>query len=105
MNSKNILGYAFFHAVLAVLYVAGIAAIMLNLEHAFGPEKGILTPVVFLLLFVTSAAVMGMLLFVRPMVWYLEGLKKEAIQLAVSTVAFLVLFITGVIIALLSGVI
>ena len=105
MKTKHIIGYAFLHALLTVFYIAGVATIMTGLEDVFGPRSGILGPIVFLSLFVVSAAVVGMLIFFRPLLWYLESRKKEAIQLAVSTVAFLALISTGIVIALLSGVI
>lgn len=59
------------------------------------------TPVAMLLLLVLSAAVTGYLVFGKPVSWYLDGKKKEALSLLYRTfialflltfIAFLILF-------------
>lgn len=37
-----------------------------------------------------SAAIMGLLIFAKPVMFYLDGNKKEGIHLALYTVGFLV---------------
>jgi|CXWL01.1.fsa_nt_gi hypothetical protein len=105
MNTKKILGYALLHALAAVAYVAGVATIMNGFGGAIEEKNEILAPVVFLLLFSVSAAIMGMIVFARPILWYLDGLKKEAVQLVIGTISFLALICMGIVAALLSGVV
>jgi len=44
-------------------------------------------PIVMLSLFVFSAALTGTLIFGRPILWYLDGKKSEAISLFAYTLA------------------
>ena len=89
--NKNIVLYALGHAVLMAAYVALIALTMANAETLFGPVDPPLAPMGFLLLLVVSAAIAGLLVFARPIVWYLDGKKKEAVRLVIWTVGFLAL--------------
>lgn len=52
-----------------------------------------------LLLFVFSAALTSMLIFGRPVLWYLDGKKKEAISLLTHTLVIF-LIITAALLAL-----
>ena len=69
---------------------------MNNAEYIFDEKPGTLGGVLFLLIFVISAAVMGMLVFGRSTLWYLDGDKKEAVKLAIMTVSCLVLLAISV---------
>lgn len=93
-SMKNqITKYALLHSLGATAYIALVALTMRNIERFIGPDEGdggTLSMIAFLLLFVISAAVMGLLVFTRPIMWYLNGSKKEALSLAISTVGFLV---------------
>ena len=89
--SERILMYAFGHAAAAAAYVAGMAYFMANAKDIIGSRPDYIGITVFLLVFSISAAVMGMLVFGRPAIWFLAGAKLEAVQLAVSTVGFLAL--------------
>ncbi|MCI0619445.1 hypothetical protein L0Y40_00180 [Candidatus Wolfebacteria bacterium] len=83
--------YALGHAVGAALYIALVAAFMTNVEKIFGGEPdGYLGPMLFLLVFVISAAVMGLLIFARPAIWYLDGKRREALSLTFATIGALV---------------
>lgn len=74
----------------AFLYVAAVAMFMTVAERTFGQhEPGILGPIGFLMLFVTSAAVMGLLIFGGPVMLYIDGKKKEAVRLVGWTVGAL----------------
>ncbi|OGE95559.1 MAG: hypothetical protein A3H72_01670 [Candidatus Doudnabacteria bacterium RIFCSPLOWO2_02_FULL_48_8] len=80
MNSK-LLKTAIAHSVLVLAYIIIIVSVMNNAEKLFGPKENMWAPVAFLMLFVLSAAVMGTLIFVKPVIMYMEGAKKEAIWL------------------------
>jgi len=76
-------------AVLATIYVSLVALLMSNGESIFGKEDGFLVPFFMLLLFVLSAAVMGSLIFGRPVMMYIDGKKKEAVKLLGGTVGWI----------------
>lgn len=92
---------------LAVLYVAIVATFMQNASKIFGPDepKDIFAPVAFLLLLVVSAATMGMLVFGKPVMLYMDGNKREAVTMVIynigSLAASVVFLIVGA--ALLRG--
>ena len=82
------LRYALLHAIAVVLYVAALVCLIFFGESIVSPNiPELVAPILVLLLLVVSAAVMGMLVFLRPLMWYLDGKKKEAIHLAIYTVA------------------
>ena len=74
---------------------AGYAAayIVLLVSGAFlfgegGPdEPNILYPIIALSLLVLSVCVMGYLIILRPLLMYVDGQKKEAIEFFMKTVA------------------
>lgn len=45
----------------------------------------VFAPIMALMLFVLSAAVTASLVLGRPILWYIDGKKKEAVQLLFST--------------------
>lgn len=79
---------------LAVLYVAVVATVMQNAARIFGPDepKGVVGPIAFLLLLVVSAATMGMLIFGKPVMLYIDGKRREAVAMAVCTIGSLAIF-------------
>ncbi|MCC6934208.1 MAG: hypothetical protein IT406_00730 [Candidatus Yanofskybacteria bacterium] len=85
--TKNAIG----NAVATAAYVVLIALFFSHAERIFGPEdpKTFLIPTVMLLLLVLSAAITGFLVFGRPVMWYIDGRKKEAIILLGQTLASL----------------
>jgi len=85
MPTEKIIKQSVMHAVAAVLYIVIIAAIMSRAERIFGQgEDGVLAPILFLLLFVVSAATMGMLIFGKPVMLYIDGKKREGVEMAMS---------------------
>jgi len=83
-----------------ILLVVEIITTMGNLFPNDGP--GLLQPVAFLLLFVTSAAITGFLVLGKLITLYLDGLKKEAIELFGYTIGWLALIAAVVFIVLAS---
>jgi hypothetical protein len=83
--------YAILNALGVIIYILLVATIIANGETLFGKMGGIIGTSAFLSLFVISAAVMGLLIFGRPVIWYLDGAKKEAVSLALYTLGFLIL--------------
>ncbi|MBN2198050.1 hypothetical protein JW698_02585 [Candidatus Wolfebacteria bacterium] len=91
MNKKRIIKYAFIQAVIAVAYIAIVSGLMANGEKLFGKHEGALLMMAMLLLLVLSVAVMGVTIFGKPIIWYLNDLKKEAIILILYTLGFLII--------------
>lgn len=86
--------HSFAHAILAVLYISGVAWFLSNMKRIFGPgpsPRGIWPPLLFLLLFVMSATIVGSLVLGRPLLMYLDGEKKEAVRFFGYTLGWLVL--------------
>lgn len=100
--SSKIIKNAALNALGTAAYIALVATFLSNAEHLFGPDepKAVLIPIAMLSLLVFSAALTGFLVFGRPVIWYLDGLKKEAVSLfawtlgilfGITVIAFLVL--------------
>jgi len=102
MNKNKIAKYSFLNALGQVAYVCLVALVMSNGERIFGGgDDGFVVPLFMLTLLVVSASVSGALIFGRPVLWYLEGAKRETITLFVATVLWLVIFVCCVIISVL----
>jgi len=74
------------------IYVFIVSRLISSGQELFGKMEKFWGPFVFLLLFVLSAAVVGLLVFGRVAYFYLEGYKKESISLLFYTVGWLFLF-------------
>ena len=92
---KKIIKQAFLLALGQGLYISLVALLMFTVGRLFGdkPDPPIIAPIAFLLLFVISAAVSGALILGKPLMWYLDGQKKEALQLFGSILLWLILFL------------
>jgi len=100
MNNKQIIGYGLLNAVGAAVYIWLIALLLSNAGSALGPINGPLGATAFLLVFVISAAVMGIVIFGRPVLWYVSGRKEEAVHLLAATIVFLIIIAAVVFAAL-----
>jgi len=89
MNNKKLAIYALINSVGVFIYTAAVATIMLNGEKIFGKMQTLTGSIAFLMLFVLSATIVGALVLGRPILFYLDGLKKEAVKLFIYTVSFL----------------
>lgn len=103
--NKKIIQTAFLLSLGEALYISLVALLMFNINSLFGdqPDKpNIINPIAFLLLFVISASISGALVLGKPALLYLDGRKKEALQLFGFTLTWLVVFLLiafGVIVA------
>lgn len=87
-----ILKYATIHALGTAAYVTLVGSLIFYAPKLFGGENQqdvVLIPIAMLLLFVLSASITGGLVLGRPILWYLEGRKKDAISLLVTTIGIL----------------
>lgn len=92
MLDKNIAKQSLTYAAGAVLYVVAVATLMRNAERVFPDDRSVLGPITLLLLLVVSAATMGMLVFGKPVMLYIDGKKREGVMMAVCTIVCLALF-------------
>ncbi|MCL4406014.1 MAG: hypothetical protein M1586_01875 [Patescibacteria group bacterium] len=83
----KIVKHGLIDAGLAILYVVLISFILGTQSGRFNSE--ILASIIMLLLLVVSVGTMAMLIFGKPVIWYLEGKKKEALLLIFYTLGFL----------------
>lgn len=91
---------SFLNALGTGAYVATLVALVFNGEKMFGTINNILAPIAFLLTFIVSATVTGGLVLGKPILMYIDGQKKEAIQLLLYTIGWLAV---GVIIIFIVG--
>lgn len=97
---KDVLKYALINSFLTALYIGLVASFLFYGLRSFEQEPDtVFAPLLMLMLFVFSAALTGTLVLGRPVLWYLDGRKKEAINLLFYTLlAFfvIILFALGV---------
>lgn len=94
------------HSVGVLIYITFVAFLMSNGNLLFGNiDNTIVGPVAMLMLFTLSAAIVGLLVFGRPVMLYLDGKKKDAMNFAGATVGYLFIeaLIIFIILALVSA--
>lgn len=91
MTKLQLIKISLVNSILASVYISAVSFLMSNGQKLFGKNAGVLGGIAILLLFVISAAVMGLLILGRPLWLYLDGLKKEAVKLFYLTIAWLIL--------------
>jgi len=103
MKKSKIILFSLAQALAVLAYILLIAEIMSTMANLFAnqPDK-FLSPVAFLLLFVVSAAITGFLVLGKSATLYLEGLKREAIELFGYTIGWLVIIAAIVFVLLLN---
>jgi len=89
MKKNDLVKISLMGAALTTIYIVAVAYLMQNGEKVFGKMDNFWGPVAFLLLFVLSAAVVGWLVLGKPLIWYLNGKKTEAIDLFKYTIMWL----------------
>lgn len=89
------------NALLVFVYAAAVGLFMSHASSIFGQKDTALTPVAVLMLLVFSAALMGILVFGQPLMWYIDGKKKAALRLLGYTMAGLLILMVLTFVALL----
>lgn len=87
--NKKLLRHGLGYATLVAVYITLVAWGLTNGERWFGPVMGLWGPVLFLMLFCLSAALVGALLFGRPVYLALSGDKKAALWQAIANIGWL----------------
>jgi hypothetical protein len=81
---------ALVNALLTALYVGTAGSFLFYAAQIrLGQAKTVLVPIAMLMLLVFSAALVGALIFGRPVLWYLDGRKQESLSLLTATLAIL----------------
>ena len=73
------------NALVGLLYIAGVASFVFYVPPHIPVQQSVLIPIAILSLFVFSAACMGYMFLSQPIQLFLEGEKKEAIDLFIKT--------------------
>ncbi|MEK6918671.1 MAG: hypothetical protein AABW73_01400 [Nanoarchaeota archaeon] len=94
MSKSEIAKYAIINALSTALYVIILVSLIFYFGKTLqGSEETILIPIGMIMLFLFSASLTGTLVLGRPIMWYLDNKKKEALQLLLSTL-IIILMIT-----------
>ncbi len=88
-KTTAIVKQAAYNALATTAYVTFIGAFLSYVPRFFGKHDTALIPVVMLLLLVCSAGLTGSLVFGQPILWYIDGKKKEAFHLLRATLGIL----------------
>jgi hypothetical protein len=103
---NQIIKHALTNAALTALYIAAVASFLFYVPHFLGADQKadtVLIPIAMLLLFVFSAGLTGFLVFGRPVLWYLDGNKKEALSLLGYTLGgLLIIMVIVLLVSLLT---
>lgn len=87
---KDIIKYAALDALGTAVYIMLVASFMYFMGSvSSGDGKTLLIPIAMLMLFVFSAAFTSILVLGRPIIWYLNGKKQEALSLLFYTLGIL----------------
>lgn len=92
------------NAGVATLYISIVALVPYFGKNAFGSGNSFLIPIAMLSLFTLSAAVMAYLFLYQPLMLFLDGKKKQAVNLFLQTVAIFAGITAVVFILLFTGV-
>ena len=92
------------NAVVAALYIVVVAAVMYYGPRMAGRANSLMVPIAVISLFTLSAAVMGYVFLYQPVQLYLDGEKRNAVNLFVKTVAVFAGITVLFLLALFSGI-
>jgi len=94
MKKMNLYLQGFIHSALAGIYVSFVALFISHAESIFGKQDGgFLGTIVFLMLLVLSASVMGALILGKPVMMYIDGQKKDSVKMLGITIGWIFVFI------------
>jgi len=93
MKTAEICKISFLNSLLVLIYIIPVAYLMMHGNSIFGQVNSIIAIITFLLLFSLSALVVGGLILGKPIMLYLDGKKKEAVLMLVSTGGWLALYV------------
>jgi hypothetical protein len=89
MDKGKLIQLSFVHSLGVMAYIMVVAWIINNAEKFFGKTSNFWGPVMFLMLFVFSALLTGILVLGRPIWMYLQNKKQEALYFLFVTVGWM----------------
>ncbi len=89
---KSLYKQSLVHSLGILAYIAAVSHVMTNGEKWFGKMDNFIGPIAFLLLFTLSAFVVGLLGLGKPIMFFLDGKKKEAVMLVSLVAGWLFVF-------------
>lgn len=94
---KDILLTALRNATLTLGYVVGVVLFLMHgapavFEEPTDGNKAIMIPIFMLLTLIVSASVTGYLVLGKPILWYWDGRKEDAMRLFITTLLTLFCF-------------
>ena len=89
MDNKKLIYYGAAHSLGVLAYVSLLVLFLNNAQKLFGKNDNVMTGVIMLLIFILSALITGSLVLGRPIMFYLDGKKTEAVKLLFYTTASL----------------
>ncbi|NCQ16603.1 hypothetical protein GW814_03075 [Candidatus Falkowbacteria bacterium] len=89
MDNKKLIYYGAAHSLGVLAYVSLLVLFLNNAQKLFGKNDNVMTDVIMLLIFILSALITGSLVLGRPIMFYLDGKKTEAVKLLFYTTASL----------------
>lgn len=90
---KKLMIYAISSALGEIAYISLVVLIMLKSDKIFKNGLGALNVIAFLMLIVFSGAVSVALIFGKPALLYVNGKKKESLELFGLTLSWMLLFL------------
>jgi len=91
MAKSKIFKYAFLNGVATAVYIVLVALFLTFISGFFPEEDTVIAPIFMLMLFVVSAGITGSLVLGRPILWYIDGKKKESVILLSETLGIILL--------------
>ncbi len=102
IGHRGLARHAFIHAAIASIYVVIVAFLFYAGQDVLKTRNGPLAVAAYLFLVVLSAAFLGVVVFGKAAMWYVDGRRSDAVSLALYTVAFLSVITAAVFVVLLA---
>jgi len=93
MEKSKIVVYSLVHALAVLAYIVGVAYLLEYGAGFFSGYSGILATIPMLLLLVFSVALMGVLIFARPVYLFINGFKSQAIEFLIYTLGWILVIL------------
>lgn len=92
MNNEKLALNGLLHAVATIVYIVLVSLLLFNGNKFFAGNPSVLNVITMLCLLVLSASIVGTIMLGRPLLWYFNGAKTEAIKLFLYSVVWLLAF-------------
>ena len=93
MTKSKLILLSLINSVGTFVYIILVALFFTHGSKIFGQADNLWGGIIILMLFVFSALIVGLLILGRPIILYLNDLRKEGVQLLIYTMITLLLFL------------